>query len=59
MKKAIVINALDELPIEFTIEELTEKLIVIEKINKGLEDIQEGKIVGHDEVKGIVEGWKK
>lgn len=53
MKKAIVINALDELPIEFTIEELTEKLIVIEKINKGLEDIQEGKIVGHDEVKGM------
>lgn len=50
MKKAIVINALDELPIE----ELTEKLIVIEKINKGLEDIREGKIVGHDEVKGIV-----
>ncbi len=55
MKKTIVINALDELPIE----ELTEKLIVIEKIRKGLEEIQEGKIVGHDEVKGIVEGWKK
>lgn len=50
MKKTIVINAMDEQPIE----ELTEKLIVIEKINKGLEDIQKGKVVGHDEVKGIV-----
>jgi len=59
MEKAIIINTLKKLPNEFNLDEFLEQLIVIEKINEGLEDLEAGKTISHEKVKKIVAKWQK
>jgi predicted transcriptional regulator len=59
MKKSTIINTLNELPKEFDLDDFLERLIVIEKIDEGLEDAKSGKIVSHDKVKKMVAKWHK
>jgi predicted transcriptional regulator len=59
MKKSVVINAVQELPSNFKLDDLMEKLIVIEKIEAGLEDIRKGRVVSHNKVKKMVAKWRK
>jgi len=50
---------LEGLPEEFTIDELVDKLIIIERINKGLRDIEDGRSMSHEEAKKKVMGkWQ-
>lgn len=57
MKKSTVINALDEMPKEFDLDNLLEKLIVIEKIDNGLKEEKAGKVLNHESVKKLVKKW--
>ena len=57
MKKETVIETMTELPQEFDLDVLLEKLVFIEKVEKGLKQIQEGKTKTHEEVKEIVKKW--
>jgi hypothetical protein len=50
MKKSIVIETLNSFEDEFDIEKFIERLFFVEKIEKGLNDIQEGRI--RDNYKG-------
>lgn len=59
MKKDMVIETMTDLAQEFELEILMEKLIFIEKIEKGLKQIKEGKTKTHEEVKEIIEKWQK
>lgn len=59
MKKSTAINAIEELPKEFDLDLLLERLVVIEKIDKGLSEIKSGKTVSHDSVKKLVKKWQK
>lgn len=59
MKKATVISALNELPKEFKLDELLERLLVMEKIDEGLKEAKSGKTVSHDRVKKLVSKWPK
>ena len=43
MKKYKVIEILNHLPDEFDVEELVEKLLFVEKVEKGMQDAEEGK----------------
>jgi Zn-dependent alcohol dehydrogenase len=54
MKKSTVIQTLNELPQRFELDELLERLMVIEKIDEALEDAKSGKTVSHDKVKKMV-----
>jgi predicted transcriptional regulator len=59
MRKTQILETLEGLPEEFTIDELVDKLIIIERINKGLKDIEEGKSMAHEEAKKKVMGkWQ-
>ena len=59
MRKTQILETLEGLPEEFTIDELVDKLIIIERINKGLRDIEEGKSMSHEEAKKKVMGkWQ-
>jgi hypothetical protein len=51
MKKHKVIETLDLLPDEFSIEDLVEKLLFLEKVEKGLQDAEEGKTMSLHEAK--------
>ena len=57
MKKTSVINVINELPKEFNLEDLIEKLIVIEKIEEGLKDVREGRVVSHEKAKKEIRKW--
>jgi hypothetical protein len=59
MKKTTVINALSELPNEFNLDKLLERLLVIEKIEVGLKEAKAGKTVSHEAAKKIISKWQK
>jgi len=60
MKEQIVIEALNLLDDNFDTEQLIEKLLFIEKVEKGLQDTREGKVVNVDKVKQqFINKWDK
>lgn len=59
MTKDKVIDTIKQLPDEFELDLLVEKLLFIEKVEKGLEQAKKGEVVSHDEVKKMVDGWRK
>ncbi len=59
MQKSTIIHALNELPSKFNLDDFLERLIVIEKINEGMEEAKAGKTISHDKVKKMVAKWHK
>ena len=60
MNKTKVLEAMENLPEEFTTEELIERLLFIEKVEKGLHDMAEGKTVSLQEAKQrFLDKWEK
>ncbi len=59
MRKQSLVNIINELPKEFDLDQLMERLIVIEKIEKGLEDVKTGETVPHEKVLKMVAKWSK
>jgi predicted transcriptional regulator len=57
MKRDKVIEAVNELPQEFDLDELIEKLVLVEKVELGLKQLAEGKTVPHEQVKELVKKW--
>jgi hypothetical protein len=51
MKKNTVIETLDSFGDEFDTEKLIEKLLFVEKIERGLKDVEEGKVIDYKEAK--------
>jgi predicted transcriptional regulator len=59
MLKSTIIHTLNELPSKFNLDDFLEKLIVIEKIDEGMEEAKTGKTISHDKVKKMVAKWHK
>lgn len=59
MKRDRVIEIVKDLPKEFDLEIIIEKLIFIDKVEKGLEQAQEAKTISHEEVKKRVSKWSQ
>lgn len=59
MTREKAMEAIKEFPQEFELQELFERLLFIDGIEKGLEQIKQGKIVPHEEVQAMIEQWKK
>ena len=60
MKKTKVIETLDKLPDEYSTKELMDKLLFIEKVEQGLMDVEEGRVISLDEArKSIDKKWSK
>ncbi|MEQ8471413.1 MAG: hypothetical protein RIC35_09510 [Marinoscillum sp.] len=45
MDKNKVLETLEQLPDEFSTEELIDKLLFVEKVEQGLRDVEEGKVI--------------
>jgi hypothetical protein len=54
MTKATVISAINELPKDFSLDQLIERLLVIEKIDSALNEVKNGEFISHSEVKKLV-----
>ena len=57
MKRETVIDTVKDFPKEFELEDLIEKLVVIEKVEQGLTQLKKGKTVSHSKVKEIAKKW--
>ncbi len=57
MKKSSVLESIAKLPDEFSIDEIIERLIVIEKIEKGRSQVREGKVNSDEEAKEKLHKW--
>lgn len=59
MKKEKAIETVNEFPQEFELEELMERLVFADKVEKGLQQLNERKTITHDRVKEITKKWQK
>lgn len=59
MRKTTLAETLPDLPEEFSIDELIERLLLIEKVEKGRRQFDEGKILSSEEVQKRMEAWGK
>ncbi|PRY87938.1 hypothetical protein [Mongoliibacter ruber] len=57
LNKAQVRTQLEKLPEEFTLDELVEQLILIQRIEKGLEDSREDRIISEEDLDKEIEKW--
>lgn len=54
-----LIQSIKSLPDSFTIDELINQLIFIEKVEEGLKQSDEGKVISNEDVKEIIEKWSE
>ncbi len=57
LTKKEVNKQIKELPDEFTLDELIERLLIVEKVNRGLKDVEEGRTVTEAELDKRMEKW--
>ncbi|OFX46392.1 MAG: hypothetical protein A2046_13785 [Bacteroidetes bacterium GWA2_30_7] len=57
--KTQLINTLDNLPENISIDQIIDHLIFIEKIQKGMDDSKNGRINSKDEAKKKLNKWLK
>ena len=59
MTKEAVIKVMNDLPNEFELDDLLEKLVFIAKVEKGMQQAREGKVISHDELLKEIKTWSK
>ena len=59
MRKQSLVQVINELPPNFNLDDLMEKLVVLEKIEMGLNDVRNGRTISHEKVKKEVRKWLK
>jgi predicted transcriptional regulator len=57
LTKRALLKSVKELPDQFTIDELMERLIVIQKVERGLKEMAEGKGVSTEEARKRLARW--
>lgn len=55
--KQDVIKIINELPDDVQMEEIMYQLYVLDTVNKGLEDIEQGRTLSAEEVKKEIDSW--
>ena len=59
MTKEKVQEALDDLPNEFTLDELMERLMLLQSFEQGQQQYREGRTLSHEDVGKRLEKWLK
>ncbi|WP_293305894.1 hypothetical protein [Pedobacter sp. UBA5917] len=59
MKKTEIIDTLKEMPDEFSADELIERILLLQKIDSGLQQVTEGKILSEEQAEQKLEKWLK
>lgn len=57
LTKEKIKSVIDTLPENFTIEDVMEELIIIDKIEQGLKDIEDGNVYTTEELKQKLSKW--
>jgi predicted transcriptional regulator len=59
LTKDKVIKTIDRLPEKFTVDQIVEELVVLNKIEEGLKDVEKGRVFTTDQVKKELKTWLK
>ena len=59
LTKTQIIDSLSNLPENVTIDQVIDHLVVVEKIQKGLEDSANGRVYNKNQAKGKLKKWLK
>ena len=57
--KQNAIKAIEKLPDESSYEDIMERLLFIQKVESGLEDIRQARVTSHEDVKSRLAQWLK
>ena len=57
LSKTNAIQSIDNLTDSFSIDELIEQLIFVQKVEEGIKQSDEGKTISNDDVKSMIEKW--
>ena len=57
LEKTIVFDSLQDMPDKFEVDDLIERFILIEKIQKGLDDVATGRVFDESETEKRLEKW--
>ena len=59
LSKEILKKTIENLPSRFSIDELIERLIFIEKVEEGIAQADTGEVVSNEEVMEMIAKWSK
>jgi predicted transcriptional regulator len=59
LTKEKIHHAIDTLPDNLTIDQVISEMILLDKIEQGLKDADEGKVYTTEEIKGKLKKWVK
>jgi len=59
LSKEILRKTIENLPSKFSIDELIEQLIFIEKVEEGIIQADAGELLSNEEVKKMMDKWSK
>ena len=59
LTKKRVQRSIENLPDSFSIDQLIEQLIFTEKIEEGIKQSEEGKIITNEDVRKIIDKWSR
>lgn len=59
MRRAEVINTIQEMPDEFSAEELIERILVLQKIEEGLDQVTKDNVLSEEDAAKRLEKWLK
>ena len=59
LTKTSVLKTITRFPDNFSIDELADKMILPEKIEKGIQDADNGRVISEDELEKRIEEWSK
>jgi predicted transcriptional regulator len=59
LTKDKVKQTIDRLPEHFTVDQIVEELVILDKIEEGLKDIEEGRVFSTDQIKQELKTWLK
>jgi len=59
LTKTQIIDSLSNLPENVTIDQVIDHLVIVEKIQKGLEDSANGRVYNKDQAKSKLKKWLK
>ena len=55
--KEQLIETINQLPLEFSLDEVIDKIVLLEKINKGLQQSQKGKVTRDEDLDKKLPEW--
>jgi predicted transcriptional regulator len=59
MNRTTAIKTIEKLPSDFSIDELFEKLLFVQKVEEGIKDADKGKVFSTSEAKKKLKKWLK